>query len=111
MGYPIRVRFDAIREVAFGSIGAVYTAVGSALTLPARIVRFTNTTDVDVYLSIDGVTNHIRLVTGSFLLLDLTANKVRDDGFFFQEGTVFYVKRAAGAPASGLVAIEVIRGG
>jgi len=40
----------------------------------------------------------------------VTMNKVRDDGFFIAEGTVFFAKRAAGAPSSGALYIECYGG-
>lgn len=108
MAYPKRVRFEAVRELGFAAIPAAYTAVGTATLSPVRLVRISNTTNQDVYISIDGVTNHLRIVTGSFILLDFNANKTRDDGFFMDSGTVFYVKRTGVAPTSGNVIIEVV---
>lgn len=108
MAFGTRAGFDAVRELAFGSVGASYTAVGTATTDYIRVARFTNTTDVEVYISLDGTTNHIRMGSGSFLLIDFTANEVDEAGLFIQKGTVFYTKRVSGAPTSGAVWIEVI---
>jgi len=108
MAFGTRVKFEDVREVAFGSVAAGYTAIGSALGDRARIITFYNTTDTDVYISDDGVNNKMRLPSGSGKVLDFTAAKVRDDGLFVHEGTVFYVKRTAmGAPSVGNVWIEV----
>ena len=41
---------------------------------------------------------------------NICTNRVRDDGFFIPEGTVFYAKRAAGAPSSGALYIECYGG-
>ena len=108
MAYGTRVRFEAIREAAFGTIGAAYSAVGSATGDHTRLAAIFNSTDADVYIPLDGVTNHLRIASGSGQIFDLTTNKVRDDGLFIAQGTTFYVKRAAGAPSSGLVWIEVL---
>lgn len=108
MAYGTRCGFEALRTLAFGSIGASYAAVGTATTGHIRVVTFVNSTDQDVLISLDGVTDHLRLYTGSFQLFDLTTNKVKDDGFFIPVGTTFYAKRAAGAPTLGNVWIEVI---
>ena len=59
--------------------------------------------------SIDGVNDHFILPPRSFKLIDVTANKVRDDGFFVREGTVFYVKQTLAAPTLGSVIIEIVR--
>jgi len=110
MAYGTRAGFDAIRTLAFGGISGTYAAVGSATTDHARVIRFVNSTNVDVFISLDGAIDHIRLASGSFLLVDFTANKVRDDGLFISVGTIFYTKGVSelGGPASGAVWIEVI---
>jgi len=107
MSYGKRVAFEEIREVAFGSIGAAYAAVGSATSDMARLVGITNTTDVEVYISFDGTTNHLRLASGSFKLFDLTANEI-DKGLLLKKATTFYAKRVSGAPTEGSVWIEVM---
>lgn len=108
MAFGTKVDFDAVREISFGSISASYTAIGTALTDHARLFCISNSTDVEVYISFDGVTNHLRLAANSFKLFDLTANEVQEDGFFLSVGTSFYVKRVSGAPASGAVWVEVL---
>ena len=111
MAYGRRVEFEAVREVAFGGIGAAYAALGAALTDNARIIGITNTTDAEVYISFDGVTNHLRVAPGSFKLYDLTANKVRDDGYFLGIGTQVFQVRVAGAPTVGALWVEVMIAG
>lgn len=111
MAYGTRVQFEAVREVAFGSITASYTALGTATLDHTRLFNIVNTTDVDIYISLNGTTNHLRIAANSFLLLDLTANKVQDDGLFVDVGTIFYIKRAAGAPSQGNVWIDVMYAG
>lgn len=108
MAYGTRAAFEPIREVAFGSIGATYAAIGTALTDHARLVRIVNSANAEVYVSIDGVTDHIRMAANSFFLIDFSSNKVRDDGLFLPLGTVFYQKRVSGAPSSGSLWIEVM---
>jgi len=108
MAYGIRVDFEAVRELAFGGIGANYAAVGTATLDYTRLLGVYNSTNEDVYISLDGVTNHMRIAAGTGQIYDLTANKVRDDGLFIKKGTVFYAKRVAGAPASGAVWIQVM---
>ncbi len=110
MAYGTRATFDAVREAAFGAIGAAYAAVGGAITDHARMVRFVNQTDAQVYISLDGSTDHIRMAANSFFILDFSANKVRDDGLFVPVGTIFSARRQAGAPTSGSLWIEVVSG-
>lgn len=108
MAFGTRAEFDAVREIAFGSISGSYTAIGSSLTDHARIVILSNSTNAEVYISVDGTTNNFRLAANSFKLIDFATNKIRDDGLFVPIGTTFYVKQVSGAPGSGAVWIEVI---
>jgi hypothetical protein len=108
MAYGTRAQFDQVREVAFGGISAVYAVVGAPLTDHARIIRFVNSTNAEVYISVDGVNNYLRLAVSSFVLFDFSTNKIQDDGLFVPVGTQFYVKQVAGAPISGAVWIEVV---
>jgi len=107
MGYATRAKFEPLREVLFGGVGATYGALGKVLVNQARIVMLQNLMDTAAYFSVDGTNDHILLPPEGFVILDLTANKVRDDGKFLAIGTQFYVKYAT-APASGSVTAAVI---
>lgn len=109
MSYTTQAKVDAIRSVAYGSITGSYVALGSALTYPARIICFTNTTNEDVFLSTDGSTDQILVPAGSFKLFDITTNHrpVNHDDFCFASGTQFYV-RYSSMPSQGAVYIEVV---
>jgi hypothetical protein len=100
---------DALRTLAFGSIGATYTAIGGPFAFQARIICFTNTTNEDVLFSTDTTTDRIIVPAGSFKLFDVTMNHrpVNMDDFCFAIGTQWYVKYAA-SPSSGAVYIEVV---
>jgi len=100
MAYGTKVAFEPVREVAFGSIGAAYAAVGTATTDYTRLIGCSNNTDAEIYVSFDGITNHLRLAASSFQLYDLTANAIHV-GNFISQGTTIYVKRVSGAPTTG----------
>lgn len=108
MAYGTRVAFDAVRELAFGSISGTYAALGTPLADNVRLLSISNSTDVDVYISFDGSTNHLRLANNSFKLFDFSANKIRDDGLFVAVGTQIYVKQVSGAATSGSVWAEAV---
>jgi hypothetical protein len=108
MAYGRVAKFEPIREVAFGAIGAGYTAIGTLTTDYTRLVTFSNSTDQDVYISLDAIHNQLRVFRGSSKVFDISANKIRDDGLFLPKGTVFYIKQASGVPTTGLVAVEVM---
>lgn len=107
MAFGTRVSFDSIREIAFGSISGSYASVGTALDDHARIVRIVNSTNGEMYISLDGTTDHVKMAANSFVLWDLSTNKIKDDGLFLPIGTQFYVKQST-APTTGSLWVEVI---
>lgn len=108
MAYGTRVKFSAVRELDFGDISGSYAALGTPLAEHVRLIRLVSTFDDEVYVSMDGTTDQVRLAQGSFLLLDLSANRVRDDGLFIPVGTQFYVKSVGSDPTSGSIWLEVL---
>lgn len=107
--FTTKAQLDALRTLAFGSIGATYAVVGTPLAYQARIICFTNTTNADVIFSINGSTDQLIVPAGSFKLFDITTNHrpINQDDFCFAIGTQWYVKYAS-APSSGAVYIEVV---
>jgi hypothetical protein len=108
MTYGRKAILDDLREVAFGGIGAAYSSLGPILPDYTRVISVFNTTDTDVYLTDNLAKDKIRLASGSGQILDITANKVRDDGLFLPKRTQMYVKRAGGAPTTGFVWIQIV---
>jgi len=106
----IRLVPEPIRSLGFASIGAVYMGVGTEITNPARILRIQNLTNELLFFSFDGVNDHEILASNSFLLLDITANKARDHGYYLAEGTRLYVKEDSATPTSGSVYVTVYYG-
>jgi hypothetical protein len=110
MAYGTKAAFEPVREIAFGGIGAAYAVLGGITTDYIRGFAINNSTDVEVYISFDGVANHIRLAANSFKLFDVTTNNVHSDGYFLPLRTQFYIKRVSGAPTLGNVWIETLIG-
>jgi len=108
MAFGTRIGVEALRTVAFGSVTSSYAAVGSATTDMIRLVAFNNGTNQSLLISLDGTTDHFRVVGNGFKLLDLTTNRVRDDGLFIAKGTTFYIKDEGVAPTSGSFWIEAL---
>lgn len=110
MAFGTRSTFDVVREIAFGSVSGTYASVGTPMTDHVRLISFNNSLDQDVYVSFDGSLDHLRVAKNSFKLLDLSANKVRDDGLFLAVGTQIYIKEVSASVASGDFWIEVMYG-
>ena len=107
----ITISVDALRSVAFGSVTASYTTLGTVFAHIMRTIRLVNTTDANVLISFDTVNDNIILPAGSFVLYDVCANTETNQlGFFFRNGTQLYLKRESGAPTSGTVYAECTYG-
>lgn len=98
-----RIKNEAIREIAAGTITGVYQLLGSAFTRDAFRLWITNNTNGDIYLSTDGVTNMIKMPGISGRACDEKTNDM-----FRARGTQWYIKYdvVPGAPA-GWAGLEV----
>jgi len=103
---------DVLRILLNGSIGAAYVKIGGPALKPIHVLCITNTTDADMLISDDGVTNKLIIPHSSFKLIDVSANR---DGYnpanplMFIEGTQYWVKQVS-APSTGSVYVEMIYG-
>ena len=108
MAYGTRVRFEELRRVGFAGIGAGYAALGGATSDHTRLVSIFNGTDADVDIALNDFTTVFSLAASSGQIFDFTSNKVRDDGLFLMQGTIFYQKRTSAAPTKGNLWIQVM---
>lgn len=102
-------QIEELRSVAFGSIGASYTAIGDPFENPIPFFILQNYTDADLLFSIDGTTDHIFLPSNGQLIVDISSNRSFADGLFFRTGKSVYVKRS-GTPTSGSVYFSAFYG-
>lgn len=104
----IRLYPEVLRTLAFGSISGTYAGLGSAFLNPIRLIHITNTTDVLLTFSFDGVNDHFVVQSSGFILLDVTANStIAGSSFHIAQGTRIYVK---GAPTMGSVYLAAFYG-
>jgi hypothetical protein len=94
--FNVRITPDTLRSIDSATLSGSYQAVGTALTNPARIIKFTNNSTSFTTISWDGVNDHEVLPAGSFTLLDVSANKEVQNYCEIAVGTTFYVKGSAG---------------
>lgn len=108
MTNQVAVNFDTLRSLAFGSISGSYAAVGSQLGFPVRLICFTNNTDGDMFVSVDGSTNCLFIAAGSFKLFDIGTNRILPAPMWsIASGTQFYIKQST-APSKGAFYIECL---
>ena len=97
------IKYDAIREIAAGSLTTSYQLLGGIYLRDAFREWMTNFSNGDIYLSTDGVTDMVKMPAASGRALD---NKT--DDMFRKTGTQWYIRfdMAPGVP-SGWCALEV----
>lgn len=110
MNYKKRVTPEAMRSLAHGSIGAGYTAIGSATDYASFLLIINNYTDAQLTFSLDGITDHFELAAGNSLTIDITANTSHKMDMYLAANTIVYVKQS-GAPSSGSVYVSSMYGG
>lgn len=109
MSLAIRIKPETVRTLAAASVVAGYTAVGAVMANPIRIFYLQNMTDETVMFSFDGVNDHLPLPAAGYIVIDVTANKSMEQGFYLAEGDRVYVKRV-GVPTTGDVYLTVFYG-
>lgn len=106
MTYGRRLLGDTVRSVGFAAIAAGatdYVAIGLPLAFKARQILIQNYTDVPLMFSFNGTegddeVDQFPLLSRGYLLLDVTSNKVNEEGFFIAEGTEVSVRYLTVAP-------------
>jgi len=93
----IRLAAEALRSRAASTFNGSYQTLGAVLAHPIRLFKITNDTNVGVTISYNGgTTDHEYLPAGAFILIDITANKVRQNQFSLEKGTQISVKASVG---------------
>jgi hypothetical protein len=104
----VRIRYEALRSLAFGGISGAYAAVGAVFANPVRMLKITNTTNADLLISFDGVVDRDIIPARTAQIFDYGSNKADTGGQLDQSmGERVYVKQVS-APSSGSVYVTVI---
>ena len=110
MSLALRIVPEIVRKVAFGAIGAAYIGIGTAMSRPIRIFVVQNLTDATLMFSFDGINDHFPMPPNGYMLLDITANKTIDQGFFLAQGQRLYVQAELAFPTQGAVYLTTFYG-
>ena len=109
MSESTRFQVEPIRSLAFGSIAAGYTLIGTKLAHPSHQLYIQNLTDVQLMFSFDGTSDHLTLPSNGFYLCDITTNQAPNIGLYLAKGEGIYVKRV-GVPSKGAVYVTSFYG-
>jgi len=104
-----RLKHEAARSLASGSIGASYSAIGTVFTDPIRMLYIVNLTDAALWFSLDETIDGFVIADNGYLILDVAANEATNRGFFIGENQTVYVKRL-GVPTTGSVYVSAFYG-
>ena len=87
---------EPLRAISATTFTGSYQPVGGPLLSGGRLIRFQNASNVPIFLSWDGVTDHNYFPAGSFMIIDISTNHENSLVFEAQAGTQFYVRGSAG---------------
>lgn len=105
----IRVAFEDLKSVAFGSISGTYVGVGTPFAHPVRLMCIDNDTDANILVSFDGISDKTFVASNGFKLFDLGTNRSESGSTLeLPAGTRVYVKQESGAPTAGTVYVTAI---
>lgn len=98
-----RIKAEELRRIAFGAIGAGFAKIGANYSHPISKLVITNSTDVGLTFSHDGVISHIDIPTEGTFVLDIDYNS--DTSVSLPQGDALYVKQD-GVPSVGKVSFS-----
>lgn len=106
--FNIKIRYEELRSLAHAGISGAYAPVGAAFLHPVRTLKITNTTDADMIISFDGVTDMDILPARTSEIWDYGSNRGLFGSSLDQsQGERVYVKEVS-APSSGLIYVTVL---
>lgn len=92
-----------LKEFDATTLDGTYQNFGTAISNPATKLQFLNTSDVDIYVSDDGVTNKFRIPAGASITFDESTAPLPNKGaeYYLAEGIQLSVTQVTGAGGSG----------
>jgi len=102
----IRVDYETEKTLAFGSIVAGYTLVGTRFANNIRLLVLQNLTDQAVTFSFDGIRDAITLPASGQIVLDWGADKSRQAADFIQAINSGVWVKQSGVPTTGSVYVS-----
>ena len=100
---------EEARVLLFGAIGVTYTAVGTPLIHPARMLLLQNHTDAELWVSNNGVKDKFSILPMTDMILDIASNQSFTRGFFGAVNETIYIKQK-GVPTTGDFILAVFYG-
>lgn len=114
MPYGSTAKFEKLRSLAFGSVGANFTLIGSIFDFPVRVLFISNLTNQPVIFSDkssnngDGTSDGIILPANGHTVIDMMTNAPSTNAATFPKLLGMYAKHNGVAPTSGAVYVSGI---
>lgn len=95
-----------LKEFDSASLTAAFQTFGTALSNPAYHLEIDNTSDVDVYISIDGSNNTWRIAAGAILPIPSYQrhNTLNEASYVLKSGTQLQIKQVTAAGTGFIIA-------
>lgn len=104
-----RARFEILRSLGFAAITNNFAMVGTPFVNPIRIIKVTNTTDVNILVSFNGIDPIDILPASFYYLYDIGENKADCVGLLeVSAGDRIYVQAETGLPTVGSVYVTAM---
>lgn len=105
----MRLRYEDLRSLPFGSISGAYAGVGTFFVNPPRMLKVTNFTDANLIISFDGVSDKDVIAAQTAEIYDYGSNRADQAGNLEQSaGERVYVKQETSAPTVGTVYVTMM---
>lgn len=101
-----RLTAEPLRSLGFAAISGAYSGIGTRLAYPSRLLYINNITNALLFFSLDGITDHLPLGSGSFTVIDIMANHSISNLLYIAEGQRFYVRAPGTLPTLGSVYVS-----
>lgn len=95
-----RLAFEELRSRLATSFDGTYQTLGVPTVYPSRLLKFTNTSASDVFISFDGATDHELVPASSYMVIDISSNRVWDCEFSLAAQTQVYIRSTLGVSGS-----------
>lgn len=97
-----KVRFEDLRILSGASLTPSFTGVGPSFANPVRMLKVTNLSDADLFISFDGITAKDVIASESAFIYDFCSNLTTQAGNFeFAVGNRVYVSLVDAVPTNG----------
>lgn len=101
---PLPLRFIAGTDLVDPGL---YYRIGASTEQEGRLVKIDNLTDVNVFMSLNGVWPFTVIPANANFVLDITTNEANGSGLFVDAGTQFWVA-ADTTPTTGYIYVSVL---